>query len=159
MKLLKQLSIYTLVGVISAGVNFFIMPVLTHELEPSDYGVISLFNTYVLILLPLVSISAYSLLNVDYFKQKDKDVFANQFTSIQLIPFVNTIVLAILVWGFYGKFADELELQGLGVRWGYVILGLTILNIYYDQFIRKLSIKTPDQYCQYNCVNKRNELN
>jgi len=141
MKFLKQLSLYTLVGIISAGINFFIMPVLSHYLLPGDYGMLSLFNTYITILIPIVSISAYSILSVDYFKQKNKKVYASQFTSIQIIPFFNTALLSIIVWSFYGSFADDLELKGTGVKWGFIILALTLLNIYYEQFIQFLIIQ------------------
>src|SRR5258705_8877034 len=122
MKFFKQLSIFTLVGVINAGISFFIMPVLTHHLTPQDYGLLSLFNTYITILIPIVSVSAYSLLSVDYYKQQNKQSFALEFTSIQIIPFFNTILLALLVWNFYGGFADDLELKGTGTKWGFIVL-------------------------------------
>jgi O-antigen/teichoic acid export membrane protein len=141
MKFLKELSLYTLVGVIGAGINFFIMPVLSHYLTPADYGLLSLFNTYVTILIPVVSISAYSLLSVDFFKQADRRVFASEFSSIQLIPLINTVLLAIVVWLCYGSIASLLELRGAGVRWGLVILLLAFLNIYYDQFTLFLIIQ------------------
>jgi O-antigen/teichoic acid export membrane protein len=141
MKFLKQLSLYTLVGVIGAGINFFIMPVLSHYLTPADYGLLSLFNTYVTILIPVVSISSYSLLSVDYFKQKDKKAFASEFSSIQLIPVVNTLVLTIVVWFCYGSIANVLELKGAGIKWGLLILLLALLNIYYDQFTLFLVIQ------------------
>jgi O-antigen/teichoic acid export membrane protein len=141
MKFLKQLSLYTLVGVIGAGINFFIMPVLSHYLTPADYGLLSLFNTYVTILIPVVSISAYSLLSVDYFKQRNKQLFASEFTSIQLIPLFNTCLLAVIVWFSYGSIANALELKGAGVIWGLLILLLTVLNIYYDQFIQFLILQ------------------
>ncbi len=141
MKFIKHLSLYTLVGVIGAGINFFIMPVLSHYLIPSDYGLLSLFNTYITILIPVVSISAYSLLSVDYFKQTDKSIYASQFTSIQIIPIFNTALLAIFAWIFYGRFADDLELKGAGVQWGYIILALTLFSIYYEQFIQFLIIQ------------------
>jgi O-antigen/teichoic acid export membrane protein len=135
MKLLKALSIYTLVGVIGAGINFFVMPILSHYLLPTDYGLLAIFNTYITILIPLVSISAYSLLSVNYFRQKDKSIFASQFTSIQVIPLFTTIILAIITWSSYGRFADDLELSGTSVKWGYIILFITFLSIYYEQFI------------------------
>lgn len=141
MKFLKQLSLYTLVGVISAGINFFIMPVLSHYLTPADYGLLSIFNTYVTILMPVVSVSAYSLLSVDYFKQNDKKAFASEFSSIQLIPIVNTLILAFAVWFCYGSIANALELKGAGVKWGLLILLLALLNIYYDQFTLFLIIQ------------------
>jgi O-antigen/teichoic acid export membrane protein len=141
MKFLKQVSLYTLVGVISAGINFLMMPLLSRHLSPADYGLLSLFNTYVIILLPIVSISAYSLLSVEYFKQKNKKVFSSQFSSIQIIPFINALLLALVTWGFYGRFADNLELQDTGIKWGFIILLITLLNIYCDQFIQYLILQ------------------
>lgn len=138
---LKQLSLYTLVGVISAGINFLMMPLLSHHLSPEDYGLLSLFNTYVIILLPVVSISAYSLLSVEYFKQKNKEIFSSQFASIQVIPLVNTLLLGLLTWAFYGRFANDLELQGTGIKWGFIILLITLLNIYYEQFVQYLILQ------------------
>lgn len=141
MKFLKQLSLYTLVGVIGAGINFFIMPVLSHYLTPADYGLLSLFNTYVTILIPVVSVSAYSLLSVDYFKQTDKKIFASEFTSIQLIPLFNTLILTIVVWLGYSSVANALELKEAGLIWGLLIVLLTLLNVYYDQFTQFLIIQ------------------
>ena len=141
MKFLKQLSLYTFVGVIGAGINFFIMPILTRYVLPADYGLLALFNTYITILIPLVSVSAYSLLNVEYFKQKNKEIFASQFTSIQVIPFFTTVVLAFITWSSYGRFADDLELEGTGIKWAYIILVITFLTIYYEQFVQFLIIQ------------------
>src|SRR4051812_328775 len=87
MKILQAVSLYTFVGVIGAGINFFVMPVLSHYLLPADYGTLSLFNTYITILIPVVSLCAYSLLSVDYYKEKNRKVFGARFTSIQVIPF------------------------------------------------------------------------
>lgn len=141
MKFLKQLSLYTLVGIISAGINFFIMPLLSHYLTPSDYGLLSLFNTYVTILIPIVSVYAYSLLNVEYFKQKEKGIYASLFTSIQIIPFVNVVILGIVTAIFYKHFASLLELKNLSVYWGYTILIITFFAIFYEQFIEYLVIR------------------
>lgn len=85
MKFLKQLSLYTFAGFFGAGINFFIMPVLSHYLTPIDYGLIAIFNTYVTILVPLVGLTASSLLNVEYFKLKDQAEFTSKFVSVQVL--------------------------------------------------------------------------
>src|SRR6185295_5091463 len=108
MKFIKQISLYTFVGLFGAAINFFVMPVLSHYLSPADYGLVSLFNTYVTILIPLVSLSAFTLLNVDYFKEKDRQVFASKFNSIQVIPLFITLILSLFVWLFYKPLADDL---------------------------------------------------
>jgi O-antigen/teichoic acid export membrane protein len=141
MRFLKHLSLYTLVGVIGAAINFFVMPVLSNYLAPGDYGLLSLFNTYVTILIPLISISAYSLLTVEYFKEKDKSVFASKFISIQFLPVFTTIPLVIITWLFYGKFADDLEIGNTTVKWGYIVLLITLFSIYFDQFFNFLILE------------------
>ncbi|TCJ14186.1 hypothetical protein EPD60_09265 [Flaviaesturariibacter flavus] len=134
MKFLKQLSLYTIVGVVSAGVNFFIMPVLSHYLSPADYGLFSLFNSYISILIPIVSLSAYSIINVDYYTKKDDRAFARQFSSLQLIPVFNALVLAIGAWLFYSRLMAPLELERAGSHWGYIIIALTLISIFNEQF-------------------------
>ena len=71
MQFIKQISVYTFVGLFGAAINFFVMPVLSRYLLPADYGLLSLFNTYITILVPLISLSANNLLGIDYFKEKD----------------------------------------------------------------------------------------
>jgi O-antigen/teichoic acid export membrane protein len=133
MKLVKQLSLYTLVGVIGAGINFFVMPVLSHYLSPVDYGTLSLFNTYITILIPLVSLSANGLLNVEFFKEKNKERFAARFSSTQVVPLFTSLILAVLVWQFFNQAEGAMELHGLGVRWGYILVAIAFCTIYSDQ--------------------------
>jgi O-antigen/teichoic acid export membrane protein len=141
MKFIKQISLYTFVGLFGAAINFFVMPVLSHYLSPADYGLVSLFNTYVTILIPLVSLSAFTLLNVDYFKEKDKQVFASKFNSIQVIPLFITLILSLFVWLFYKPLADDLELKGTGTGWGLIMLLITLFSVYFQQFFQFLILQ------------------
>ena len=70
MKLFKTFSTYTIIGFLNAGIGFLLLPVLTRYLTPSDYGVISLMNTYVLILMPIVGLSTSSFISVEYYNSK-----------------------------------------------------------------------------------------
>jgi len=141
MKFIKQISIYTFVGLFGAAINFFVMPVLSHYLSPADYGLLSLFNTYITILIPLVSLSAYSLLNVDYFRERNKNIFASKFISIQTVPLATTIVLSLFACFFYKPLANSLELKGTGTGWGLIMLLITFLTIYYEQFFQFLILQ------------------
>jgi len=141
MKVIKQISLYTFVGLFGAAINFLVMPVLSHYLSPADYGLLSIFNTYVTILIPLVSLSAYTLLNVDYFKEKDKQVFASKFNSIQVIPFFVTLILCLFIWFFYHSLDDALELKNTGKRWGFIMLLITLFSVYSQQFFQFLILQ------------------
>ena len=73
MKLLKTFSLYTFVGFLNAGVGFLILPILTHYLTPEDYGIISLMNTYVQILMPIIGLSTASYISVEYYNKSLKE--------------------------------------------------------------------------------------
>src|SRR5215467_15438094 len=141
MKFIKQISLYTFVGLFGAAVNFFVMPVLSHYLSPADYGLLSLFNSYITILIPLFSLSAYSLLNVDYFKEKNKQVFSSEFTSLQIIPLFTSLIFGIVIWLFYKPLSGILELTGTTTGWGIAMLLITFLTIYCEQFLQFLILQ------------------
>lgn len=87
MNLLKSFSKYTLISIITACVPFILMPVLIHFLSQSDYGIISLFNTYVSMLIPLLSLGASGLISIEYFNKKTSNL-SSVVSSILRIPIV-----------------------------------------------------------------------
>ena len=141
MKYFKSVSLYTFAGFIGAGINFLIMPVLSHYLSPADYGLLALFNTYITILIPLVGLLANSILSIEYFKEKDEKVFADKFTSVQVVPFITSIVLALFVWQFHSRLTHLMELDGTSKAWGFVIVLITISTIYTEQLFNFLVIE------------------
>jgi O-antigen/teichoic acid export membrane protein len=141
MKLLKQVSIYTFSGFFGAGINFIMMPILSYHLTPFDFGLISLFNTYVTILIPLIGLVAASLLNIEYFKSKSKEEFALKFTSIQLIPIVPFLLLLSLWLFFFDRISAFLELNDIPKIWSIIIFVLSLFTIYIDTFFFMLVIQ------------------
>ncbi len=153
MKFLKQISLYTFAGFFGAGINFFIMPVLSHHLTPFDYGLISIFNTYVTILIPLVGLVASGLLSVEYFRTKDQNEFASKFVSVQLIPVVPFILLSLFFYFSYYTIDDALELNNTHRAWGLVITFLALATIYVETFLSFLVIqKKAKAYAFFNVV-------
>lgn len=86
MSSVKNFILYTGVGFLGAGINFILMPYLSHFITSYEYGLLSMINTYVTVLIPLIGLVVSGLIFVDYFKIKDKNEFALLFTSLQLIP-------------------------------------------------------------------------
>ncbi len=132
MKLLRSLSIYTFVGFFGAGVNFLLMPIISHYLTPEDYGITALINTYVSLLLPLVGLVAYSLIGVSYFQLEDKREFASLFSSVSFIPILPTLVLFLIAWPLYGSLAGVLELPANAKWWGLSMFPLAAMSIYIE---------------------------
>ncbi|MCZ2459941.1 MAG: oligosaccharide flippase family protein [Chitinophagales bacterium] len=132
MKLFKQFSVYTIVGFLNAGISFFILPILTHYLTPADYGIISLVNTYVTILVPFVGLSTASLISVEYYnKNIDRNEFKVLFSSVRLIPLL-TIIPLILIFILGSRVLPGLmELPAEGY---WLLLPLTLFTLYQDNF-------------------------
>ena len=54
MKFFKSSIIYVLANIINASVPFIILPILTHYLSPSDYGILTIFVSIIAILVSIV---------------------------------------------------------------------------------------------------------
>ncbi|MBS1620045.1 MAG: oligosaccharide flippase family protein [Bacteroidetes bacterium] len=137
MKSLRQFSIYTLVGFIGAGVNFFLMPYLTHFLHTWEYGVLSMVNSFVTILIPLVGLSVAGYANVEYYKLRNKDrkEFASVFSTVQLIPVLPFIFILLLTILLAHPIAVFLEIPTAQSYWIPLSTLLAVLTIYYETLI------------------------
>ena len=141
LKLLKHFSLYTIVGFLNPAINFFLTPLLSHYLLPADYGLLSLFNSYIALIIPLISIVAYAMLSVEYYKEKDASIYASKFVSIQVIPIINFVWMALLGWALFYRYADAIELKGVDRIWIVVILSISFSTVYIDTLFTFLIIK------------------
>jgi len=142
MKLFKLFSTYTLITIITAGIPFLLMPLLTHYLSTSDYGTLSLYNTYITILIPLISLGFTGFLTVEFFK-KSKTRFQAIFSSSIRIPIVMTFVFLLLLTLFNGMLEDALEVPGKWLILAPIIAFLSIItDTLYSMLIIQKKAKT-----------------
>ena len=134
MKLLKSFSIYSITSVLTASIPFLILPVLTHYLSPYDYGQLSLFNTYVLILVPFISLGSNVLVGLEFFKNK-KLAFSKLFSSVARFIFLNFICILLLTFFLKDNLESFLELPS---KWILVIPFLALLTIIVEQYSSQL---------------------
>lgn len=147
MNSLGKISLYSVAGFLGAGINFMVMPILSHYITPAEYGILSLFNTYVSILIPLIGVLAAGFINVEYYRLEDKAEFASMFSSIQLVPIIPCLLLVLLTTCFYQEIAIITELTDLSLPWLVSIPVLAFLIIYVDTFLSYLVIKNaPIEY-------------
>jgi len=132
MKLFKTFSTYTIVGFLNAGIGFLLLPLLTHYLSPSDYGIISLLNAYVLILMPIVGLSTSSFISVEYYNAKIPAAeFKRLFTSVRLIPTLGIIPVALIFLICKKWLPSLMELPPLAY---WLLLPLTLFVLYQENF-------------------------
>ena len=130
MRLLKSFSIYSITSLLSSGIPFLILPVLTHYLSPYDYGQLSLFNTYVLILVPLISLGSPGLIGIDFFQRKQLE-FSKLFSSVA--RFIGLNFLFILIITFLLKYKLE-GLLDLPSKWISIIPLVAFLTIIVERY-------------------------
>ena len=134
LKLLKSFSIYSISTLLSTGIQFLILPVLTHYLNPFDYGQLSLFNIYVSILIPFISLSSNGLVGLEFFKNR-KLAFSKLFSSVARFIFLNFLFISLLT--FFLK--DTLEgLMDLPSKWILIIPFVALLTIIVEQYSAQL---------------------
>ena len=129
---LRSVSLYTVVGFLNAGISFLLLPVLTAYLDPADYGVISLVNVYVSVLLPIVGLSTAGYVAVEYYNPAfPKKDFASLFSSVRVIPLVG-IALLLIVFVLGQSFLPGLMELPIGAYW--MIVPLTLFSLYFQNF-------------------------
>jgi O-antigen/teichoic acid export membrane protein len=100
MSLLKSLSWYTVTALLTSGVPFFLLPVFTHYLTQSDYGVMSSMAAYVSLLSPVVVFGIPTLFSTD-FHRVDRPTLLRKSVVWMGLPFVLGSVLLII--SFFGR--------------------------------------------------------
>lgn len=153
MKTIQQLSIYTFVSFLGAGIGFFLIPYLSHFIDPKEYGILSILNSFVTLVIPLVSLVAYGIISVEYYKMKNPAEFSSLFSSVQLIPVIPTVVLLALTVLFPSDIAGFLEIPPEKSYWLSISILLAFFTIYFETLINYNVIsKKPLHYAFFNIV-------
>lgn len=97
---IKTLAIYVMVLFFNAAISFAVFSSLTHWLSPADMGVISLYNSFCILLVPFIGCGIPFSLSVDYFKL-DQRGLASKFVNGFVILGINTILVSCLVFLFF----------------------------------------------------------
>lgn len=132
MKLIRNFSIYTVVGFLNAGIGFLLLPVLTKYLTPADYGIISLINVYVAILTPIVGMSTSGYATVEYYNRNiNKQEFGRVFSSVRIVPILGIFPILIIFLAGQSVFPGLMELP-LNGYW--LILPMLLFTLYHNNF-------------------------
>jgi O-antigen/teichoic acid export membrane protein len=96
----KSLSIYAFTIFFNAAISFGTFSLLTHHLNEVDYGIINLYNSAIILLVPFISIGVQFILSVDYFKM-DHHAYRKHFSNALLIPFALCVLLTVVCLAGY----------------------------------------------------------
>jgi len=93
--LFKNTGIYTTTSLINAAIPFFILPVLTRYLSPTDYGIVSMFTLLTTLISPLIGVNVSGAITRRYYDQDRIDISEYTYNSI-LVVISSSFLMAIL---------------------------------------------------------------
>lgn len=128
----RTFSLYTFVGFLNAGIGFLLLPILTAYLTPADYGIISLVNVYVMLLMPIVGLSSSGYITVEYHNPTvSRGEFKRVFSSVRSIPLVGILILSLIFLLCQSFLPGIMELPHLAY---WMVLPLTLFSLYTNNF-------------------------
>ena len=135
MKVFKSVSIFASVSIITSGISFLLLPILTKYLSKEDYGILSVFNASTRFIYILISLGATSILMTKIFKT-DKRSLSSYFKTYYVLILLNCLIVSIFVvisllffddfFGIPKKIALFIPVISVGLLFYELILSLMI---------------------------------
>lgn len=96
-KVFKNIGLYTILNLFNAIIPFLLIPFFTKELSKEEYGIIDMFNTSSLILMPLVGLNIGASV-IRFYYDKDINVRKLLSTSINFTFISSFVVIALFIF-------------------------------------------------------------
>jgi len=125
--LVRSSGIYTISSVINSAIPFLLLPILTTELTPADYGVLAMFQLVVSAVYPLVGINLEAAIARKYF-DKDNTVFAEYIGTCVLLSLFSTFLVAILFSIFFIKIQEFSQIPPFWLKFVILVAFFQFLN-------------------------------
>ena len=124
MNLARNLSWYTATALLNSAVPFMLLPVFTHYLDPSDYGLLSAIIAYVAVLSPFIVLGLPALFSTDFHRLERSEL--NRKSTVWLVlPLAIGGALTISAWALSDYLAEPLAMPS---AWVPVIPFLALLG-------------------------------
>lgn len=130
----KSFSIYTFSSLVTAGIPFFVLPILTFYLTPEDYGILRLFSVYTIIMLPFIGLNSMGLPGIEFFRI-EKLEFSQLFSTIVRLPVLLALIYSILLFLFRESISKLIELPS---EWIWIIPVIAFLTYIVETGMRML---------------------
>lgn len=114
-KLTGSFGIYIGSTLINAAVPFLMLPIFTHYLTPSDYGIVSMFSVLGGIIMPFIGFSTVGVISREYFN-KEKIDFGLYVGNILIIFGLSLIPISLLLIAFERQISSIAEIP-VSVIW------------------------------------------
>jgi polysaccharide biosynthesis protein len=110
-KLLKQSALYAIGEIVPKLVSFFLLPVYTHYLSKTDYGIISYTNSFVMFLFVLCVLSLNTYVLRFYFEKEDETYRKRLLGNFYIIIAGINLLLSLLAYLLLPIFIEKYHIQ------------------------------------------------
>ncbi|MFT7032666.1 MAG: O-antigen/teichoic acid export membrane protein [Cyclobacteriaceae bacterium] len=123
-KLLKNISIYAFFNLLNGSIPFLLLPFLTTKLSSESYGIVTMAQVIITMMIPVVILSFDGCFRVNYFKLESEKLPSFIFTGLVVILSV-FVTLSITLF-FLGEWIGQLiNLETLIL---YIVLLIVVLK-------------------------------
>jgi O-antigen/teichoic acid export membrane protein len=110
----KQVYVYFGSYFINAVLSFGIVSLLTHFLTTYDYGIINLYSSFIILLMPFITGGILYPLSVEYFK-RPRETYREYFTNAQTIPLISLAFFTALCFVFQQPLSRFLKVSAVWI--------------------------------------------
>lgn len=130
---IQSISIYTFTNFFGKAASFLLLFIFTNPvyISPSENGLLSLFSTGILFLMPFLGMGLLQSASTDFFKMEKKE-FRDFFTTAFVMAFVVMILSCIVLFFFSGFLKNT---YGYPIDFCWLIPVITFLTFCNEQFL------------------------
>lgn len=125
--LVKSSSIYTISGVLNASIPFFLLPVLTRYLTPTEFGIISMFQILVSFLYPFVSLNLEGSIARKYYDE-EKDNFKKYIGTCFFLFTISLLASTLFYIFFRGYISSLVKLPEFILKYSLIVAGCQFIT-------------------------------
>ena len=126
MNFLRTMSVYFIASLLNAAIPFLLLPVFTYYLSPSDFGMLTLVQTFAAFVFPLTIIGIHVYINTMYYHAGGFEKLAPHVSTALLIPMAAVVVLSVFLFVFGNALSS---LAGITTPWMFICLLLAFLQV------------------------------
>ena len=111
----KNFLVYTISNFANSSVPFILLPILTNDFSPSEYGTLSIYQAFILFLTPFILLNYQTAVSVKYF-QTEREIFRQYLSSSLLVPILGLLIIQILIFIFAASLHELFQIPLLYIH-------------------------------------------
>lgn len=108
---LSSFGAYLTSETIAKSLPFFLLPILTNVLTTEEFGILSNFNVFFNICVPVISLNGFTYLNIKYFNLTKNDLASTIINLVYQAVIISLIIFLVIL--LFGNFIEKIFLISL----------------------------------------------